>query len=69
MVSKRKLRDEVIRLTNRVEELEEKICPCNSHAWVTIDYHFESLTGIGLDTIYHYKCKRCGKKVQTGRKL
>jgi len=48
-------------LTRRVEELEEMICPCESHDYVKIKAEwFYDL--YGDDEInYKYKCRRCGK--------
>ena len=61
MVTKRKLRDEIVRLTYRVAELEERLCPCEDHDWKVIGrrtkYHdFGNITHIEC-----LKCKRCGK--------
>lgn len=33
MQTKRELKAEVVRLTYRVRELEERLCPCESHDW------------------------------------
>ena len=63
MVTKKKLRDEIVRLTYRVAELEERLCPCEQHEWVKIDYRFVGGTGRGDElTVYRYKCKQCGKQ-------
>lgn len=70
MITKRKLKDTVVRLTNRVGELEERLCPCESHQWLKIDYSFVGGTGVGDETtIYRYKCRRCGKVVNTWKML
>ena len=57
---------EIVRLTYRVEELEERLCPCEQHDWKKIDYEFIGGTGRGDEqTIYSYKCRRCGKHTET----
>jgi hypothetical protein len=58
------------KLTARVAELEELLCPFNKHDWVEVDYHLTSFdNGYTTDTIYHYKCKRCKKYIETTRVL
>lgn len=53
-------------LTSRVLELEELLCPFNSHDWVEIDWHLTSFDhGYTTDVVHHYKCKRCRKYVET----
>lgn len=53
-------------LTARVLELEELLCPFNSHDWVEVDWHLTSFDhGYTTDVIYHYQCKRCRKYVET----
>lgn len=62
MLTRRMLKDEIVRLTYRVAELEERLCPCESHDWKCVDFHFVGGSGRGDETtVYHYKCKRCGK--------
>jgi hypothetical protein len=57
-------------LETRVKELEEILCPFNSHDWINVDCHLESLdNGYTTDTIFHYKCRRCKKYVETVRVL
>ena len=66
MFGKKKLKAEIVRLTYRVAELEERLCPCDDHRWKKIDYEFVGGTGVGdEETIYTYKCKRCGKQMKT----
>lgn len=36
-------------LEHRIEELEERLCPCQSHDWKRVDYDF---VGADLDTVY-----------------
>ncbi len=65
MVTKRELKEEITRLNYRISELEERLCPCEEHDWKEIGYYFTSYayypTGLDFDTVYKYKCKRCGK--------
>jgi len=66
MFGKRKLKAEIVRLTYRVAELEERLCPCEQHDWKCVDMDFEYGSGVGdVETIYRYKCKRCGKQMRT----
>lgn len=66
MLTKRKLRQTVIELTYRVADLEERLCPCESHQWKMIDYEFVGGTGRGDETaVFKYKCRRCGKAINT----
>lgn len=65
MFGRNKLKDEIVRLTYRVEELEERLCPCGDHDWKKVDYRLVSFTnGYDTDAIFTYKCKRCGKVVE-----
>lgn len=61
MVTKRKLRDEIVRLTYRVAELEERLCPCEDHDWKVIDVRIKSHYAGDTTHIKWLKCKRCGK--------
>lgn len=62
MFGNKKLKDEIVRLNYRVEELEERLCPCGDHDWKQVDYKIVSFTkGIDTDVVYKEKCKRCGK--------
>lgn len=64
--SKRKLREEIVKLEYRVADLEERLCPCNEHDWKCIETYTTSIcNGWDFDTVYKYKCKRCGKTKQT----
>ena len=66
MVTKRKLREEIMKLNYRVEELEERLCPCGEHDWKQVDFYTTSFTGgLDFDVVYQYKCKRCGKTKET----
>lgn len=62
MFGKRKLKAEIVRLTYRVAELEERLCPCEQHDWkqTGVDYGVS-----GCDSIYRYKCARCGKTMRS----
>ena len=51
------------KLQQRVEELEERLCPFNQHDWVEIDsYEILINNYLDFDTVRVYKCRRCGKK-------
>ena len=68
MFGKRKLKAEIARLTYRIAELEERLCPCEYHHWKKIGMALVGGTGRGdEETIYTYKCKRCGKSIKTWR--
>ena len=68
--SKRKLREEITKLTYRVHELEEKLCPGEDHDWELIisSYHMDS-AGEYIETLYTHECRRCGKYKQSNRIL
>lgn len=66
MVFRRKLKAEIVRLTYRVAELEERLCPCEDHDWKKIGSHDVWLGPMDFETVYHYKCKRCGKCKEEG---
>lgn len=64
METKRQLREQICNLNHRIEDLEERLCPCESHQWKLI----EERTTYGLygyDIVYIYKCTHCGKKIKT----
>lgn len=63
MITKRKLKAEVVRLTYRVQELEERLCPCEQHDFIRVDTEY-AYTPAGCDAIGVYKCKRCGKRIK-----
>jgi hypothetical protein len=66
MFTKRKLKDEIQRLNYRIMELEERLCPCEEHDWKHVGSSFTTFTdGLDFDTIYKYKCRRCGKLKET----
>ena len=66
MKTKRILRDEITRLNYRIEELEEKICPYNQHQWIHVGASLFDKVGCYYETsICKYKCKKCGKEMQT----
>lgn len=69
MLGRQKLRDEITRLNYRVAELEERLCPCNQHDWLQIGEILDWNTPLDPDTIYEYKCKRCGKIRRSGLRL
>ena len=70
MTRKTKLMLENISLKARVAELEEKICPCEQHDYIKIDFELVGGTGRGDETtIYKYKCRKCGKCVSSWKIL
>ena len=60
-MTKRKLRAEIVRLTYRVAELEERMCPTEQHDWVMVSCKYVPDGFDDLMTVYRYKCRRCGK--------
>lgn len=61
-ITKRKMKEEIMRLNYRVADLEERLCPCEDHDWKQIGSYITSFTcGADFDTVGQYKCKRCGK--------
>ena len=67
--SKRKLREDIMRLNYRIADLEERLCPCEEHEWVTIDYDVTiDAYGEYMNTEYINKCRRCGKTKKSSRK-
>ena len=61
METKRKLREENIRLRFRIAELEERLCPCEEHDWKVIGRRTK-IHDYGIVTHLGYlKCRRCGK--------
>ena len=51
------------KLQQRVDELEEIICPLNQHDWVEIDSYDISMSNYGdFDTVHVYKCRNCRKR-------
>ena len=61
MLTRRALKDEIVRLTYRVAELEERLCPCEDHDWKRVGSHWDFSSPYDVEKVYHYKCKRCGK--------
>lgn len=61
-MTKRELRDEILKLKYRIADLEERLCPCEEHDWKQVDYSIVDICcGMDCCTVYKYKCKRCGK--------
>ena len=66
MFRNKRLKAEIVRLTYRVAELEERLCPCEQHLWLITKTDYDVGTAPGDITTYHtYKCKRCGKSIKT----
>lgn len=64
METKRQFREQILHLEHRIEDLEERLCPCGSHQWKLIQEHY-IYNWYDVDTIYTYKCARCGKEIET----
>lgn len=66
MFGTQKLKVEIARLSYRVAELEERLCPCEQHDWkrTGVDYSYDR-TGCCAAAMYNYKCARCGKKMRS----
>ena len=60
-MTKRKMREEIMRLNYRIADLEERLCPCESHDWVQVGSSFYTTSGYDFTDVYNYKCRRCGK--------
>ena len=60
--TKRILRNKIMRLEYRIEELEERLCPCESHDWKQVGSHLQYIAMGEVETIRHYKCRVCGKR-------
>lgn len=59
-ISKAKYEVEKLKAQQRIEYLENLICPMESHDWVEIDYHFdENFTSWSCN-----KCRKCGKLIK-----
>ena len=66
MLWSKKLRAKIVKLNCRVQELEERLCPCSQHDWEIIGRGYNVAYGVGdVEIIYRYKCKRCGKTTST----
>ena len=63
MITRRALKAEVVRLTYRVQELEDRLCPYEQHDYIKVDTEYE-YSPVGVDAIGVYRCKRCGKKIK-----
>lgn len=61
-VSKRFLREEVVRLEYRVKELEEKLCPAEDHDWKAAAVHHTMISSFDTQTVTDYLCRRCGRR-------
>lgn len=59
-MTKSRLKDEIVQLTYRVAELEERLCPAEQHNWVKAGHRYTDICG-HLETVHRYKCRRCGK--------
>lgn len=60
--TKRFYKNKVMQLEYRVKDLEERLCPCESHEWKQVGYRFVHIAMGELETIRCYKCEVCGKE-------
>ena len=65
MFKKKKMAAEIVRLRYRVQELEERLCPCEQHQWIVIDKKIDFGSFGDITNYYIYKCRRCGKTKRT----
>lgn len=66
MLTRRKLKAKIVEMTYRIEELEERLCPCQSHQWKYIEFDLNGGSGLGDEiVIYQYQCKQCGKRIRS----
>lgn len=49
----------------RIRELEEILCPCEQHDFIKTGFHLEGGSIGAADTVNHFICKRCKKRVQS----
>lgn len=62
MFGRRKLQNEVLELKYRVRELEQILCPFDSHDFKLIGSTVY-VDPCDVYTIARYKCQKCGKEV------
>lgn len=60
MLKRKALETEIARLRSRVDDLEERLCPCSQHEWVKTGSKMV-FVGPEPETMYAYKCLRCGR--------
>lgn len=65
MWTRRKLKAEIVRLTYRVQELEERLCPCEQHDYVCIGREYiTSFCTCECEILRTLKCRKCGKTIK-----
>lgn len=63
MFGRRKLQNEIQELKCRVQELEQILCPFESHQFKFVDCTY--VVGLyEVDVLSRYKCQKCGKEVE-----
>lgn len=68
MFGRKRLEDENTRLRYRVAELEERLCPCESHIWRLVNsVYYPGMDAGSGEMLYTYKCRKCGKIWETNR--
>lgn len=60
MFGRVKLKERILKLECRIEQLEFMICNGN-HQWEIISEHFTPDCYGGGGTLYQYQCRKCGK--------
>lgn len=60
------LEKEIIRLRHRIAELEDNLCPCEEHDWKYVRFRY---LGSHIGHRHLYKCKRCGKTMESEVRL
>ena len=62
--TRRYLKEQIVHLEYRVKDLEERLCPCNSHQLKHIGTRFVHDGFCDLQAVRRYKCKVCGKEME-----
>ena len=69
-INKSKYEIEKLKAKQRIEYLENLLCPGESHDYKLINFYLEGGTGHGDEnTIYHYRCSKCGKLISKNTNL
>lgn len=62
IISKTKYEVEKLKYEQRIEYLENLICPCESHDYHEVDFRYQGGIGNGGERkVYYYRCSKCGK--------
>lgn len=60
--TKRFLRNKIMQLEYRIKDLEERLCPCESHTFKKVGTRWVHLAMSEIEPVYRYKCMVCGKE-------